>query len=185
MLNKLQRNGEIDIFKTYLIFKWFQIKICFNWSQKVSTNKIWGKWVHWVRFYGGPRTLILSIFTVFRLPLKPTQYPHWPQIFSVETFWLQFKHILCWNHLKIIKDWKMSIFGHCCNLLSEIFMKSLHKIEQSVAISVLVIFEIWNHLKVYYSIVFAIQGWPRWSNYFCNIETTLLYISLYVQLQCP
>ena len=95
-------------------------------------------------------------------PQTPTECPHWPQIFSVDTFWLQFKHILRWNHLKIIKDWKMTIFGHCCNLLSEIFMKSLHKIERSVAISVLVIFEIWKHLKIYYSIVFAIQGWPRW-----------------------
>ena len=129
-------------------------------------------------FYGGPKTLILGYFSAFSRfsdpPQTPTECPQWPQIFSVDTFLLQFKHILRWNHLKIIKDWKMSIFGHCCNLLSEIFMKSLHKIERSVAISVLVIFEIWNHLKVYYSIVFAIQGWPRWSNYFCNIETSLV-----------
>ena len=79
----------------------------------------------------------LAKIRVFGCPYNPTQWLHWPQILSVETFWLQYKHILVWNHFKIIWDWKMSIFTHRYTLLSKNLMKSHHKIERSSAISVL------------------------------------------------
>ena len=60
---------------TFFSLKWswndFKSKICLNWSQKVSTEKIWGQWCYWVGFYGGPKTLILSNFWAFSRFLDP------------------------------------------------------------------------------------------------------------------
>ena len=117
-----------------MILKWFQSKICLNWSQNVSTDKIWGQLGHWVEFYGGPKTLILSnfwAFSRFLTPLKPpTQYPIDPKFFlwtlfdfnssifyfqiisrSFKTEKSQFSHIdtlyeakFCWNRFIKLSD---------------------------------------------------------------------------------
>ena len=82
-----------------VIYPWIEVKKCLHKKFGVFGGIELG-------FEGGLKTLILSNFWAFSRcldpPQTPTQWPHWPQILFVDTFCLQFKHILLWNHFKII-----------------------------------------------------------------------------------
>ena len=82
---------------------------------------------------GGFKNTSFWAFSRYLGPYKnPTKYPNWLQIFYLGSFWLQFKHILLWNNLKIIWAFKMSIFTYRFNLLSEIKRIRLIKLSDLV-----------------------------------------------------
>ena len=91
-----------------MINKYFHCKICLNWSQNVPTDKIWGKWDHWVEFYGIPKKPCLRHFRYFLTPLNTaTQYTMTTILalwgyFALDMFFLCFKHPANLNGLPCI-----------------------------------------------------------------------------------
>ena len=104
-------------------YAWIEVKMCLQAIFGVNGGIEWG-------FRGGLKTVKMlknCSKLVFSDPHKITlSDPIDPNFFSEDSFWLQFKYILLWNHLKILWDWKMSIFTYHFNLLSKIRAKSLH-----------------------------------------------------------
>ena len=95
---------------TFFSLKWswndFKVKYAWIEVKKVSTDKIRGQKGHWVGVWGWSKNREnarkLPKISVFGPPWNPTRQTYWPQILSVDTFLLQFKHILLWNPFKII-----------------------------------------------------------------------------------
>ena len=94
------------------------LEICFNWSQKVPTNKIWNQCVHWVRLFGVPKYTnfeqFFNIFTVFDAPLNPALYPIAAKICQlVHWFLAYFLCFLYWKRFGYLFLW-LKLFGEKC-----------------------------------------------------------------------
>ena len=76
-------------------YAWIEVKKCLQ--EKFGVN-VFDEWDS----MGVQKHYFWAFSRFLDPPQTPTECPHWPQIFPVDTFWLQFKHILLWNHFKII-----------------------------------------------------------------------------------